>query len=197
MFQILENDLVNFNNYIPIDYYLGEKRKDIFSPKLSELLIRIGSQIDIFFRNWDLVQIKNSGILSENLNFRHYKEIDLKLDERGMILLSTDEKINPFSDWKRITPGWWTAYNHIKHNGFESKNEGNLFNVIESLSALFLINCINKETKEKLIEYGYYNVILNEIGEIKRQDGLYIPEVPLRSQLFQYVVPPRKSLFDF
>ncbi len=55
IYQILENDLVAFLNNIPINYYLKNERKKIFSPKLSELLIRIGSQVDIFFKNWGVV----------------------------------------------------------------------------------------------------------------------------------------------
>jgi len=54
-YQILEDDLIDFLKNISIDYYQGDERKKIFSPKLGELLIRIGSQIDIFFRNWDIV----------------------------------------------------------------------------------------------------------------------------------------------
>jgi len=48
-YQILEDDLIDFLKNISIDYYQGDERKKIFSPKLGELLIRIGSQIDIFF----------------------------------------------------------------------------------------------------------------------------------------------------
>ncbi len=93
IYKILERDVVDFLNYIPIDYYLGSKRKDIFSPKLAELLLRIGSQIDTFFRNWDIVQ--------EVYNDNHKKPLksvsvlhfpDFKIIETcGKVLLSDKE----------------------------------------------------------------------------------------------------------
>jgi hypothetical protein len=160
MFQILENEIINYFNYIPIEYYLGDKRKDVFSPRLSELLIRICSQIDIFFRNWNAVQSKNPKMHIDKLQFGNYKAIDMILDDKDnkIKIIYTDEILIPFNNWKINDPAWWTAYNHVKHNGFDHKTEGNLFNVIESLSALFLLNCIHEKTQLQLVKYGYIKI---------------------------------------
>ncbi len=216
MFQILEDDVVDFLTYIPLEYYLGDKRKEIFSPRLAELLIRIGSQVDIFFKNWDIVhevyknKYPNKKFNQDKLDIGNYKDIERDgkkiLSNKEIRILSTDELLTPFKCWTdNGYPLWWKAYNNVKHQGFKNKIDGNLFNVIESLSALFLINCINKETTLKLIEYGYYDFNPDEINKLKRQireykelGSSYIPSSPRGSQLFEYKEPPSsRSLYDF
>lgn len=164
LYRILEDDVVDFLTYIPLEYYLGDKRKEIFSPRLAELLIRIGSQIDVFFRNLDFVQKENPNIAIDDLNFGHYKKIEknnrIILSNRKINVLAIKETIAPFKDWTEDgKPEWWKAYNHVKHNGFTNKEEGNLNNVVESLAALFLLNCLHRDTQIKLTEYGYGKVI--------------------------------------
>ncbi len=160
LFQILENDVVDFLTYIPLEYYLGDKRSEIYSPRLAELLIRIGSQIDIYFRNWSVVQQNNPTKKTEELTFQNYKSINnvYRLEEKEIKILATDEIIKPFENWTKRDPNWWASYNNVKHNGFFHKKEGNLINVIESLAALFLLNCLHEETENKLIKYGYKQI---------------------------------------
>ncbi len=160
LFKILENDVVDFLTYIPLEYYLGDKRKEIFSPRLAEISTRIGNQVDTFFRNWDIVHSKNIGVDVDDLTFVNFKSIEktYKLSDEKVKILSTGEIITPFkywNKWEKEDKNWWNAYNHVKHNGFYYKEEGNLNNVIESLSALFLLNCLHEESKTKLGEYGY------------------------------------------
>lgn len=166
IYQILENDLVTFLNNISIEYYVGEKRKEIYSPKLAELLIRIGSQVDIFFRNWDIVHEtfkKNNPLKQLNLktlNIENYRDIErdgiIILSHKKIEILLTNEIIKPFEFWtdKRY-PLWWNAYNNVKHQGYMYRKEGNLCNVIESLSALFLLNCVNEDAKSNVNKYGF------------------------------------------
>ncbi len=288
IYQILENDLVTFLNYIPIEYYKGEKRKEIYSPKLSELLLRIGSQVDIFFRQWNLVHevykknyhknkndylfswdnipgiddekfieyfINNFGIdwaktakiekiddnetirvsneknyLSlkinddkirvnlkinddrtdelivktenderniykfdlDNLEMTHYKNIEtygkIILSDIKIRILLTKEIIKPFQLWTdKGYPLWWTSYNNVKHQGFTYKEEGNLKNVIESLSALFLLNCIHKDIKNKLIEYGYRDISPHEARHLLSNGVWTRPSSPyIISHLFEF-----------
>lgn len=198
IYQILENDLINFLNYIPLDYYFGNKRKEIFSPKLSELLIRIGSQVDIFFRNWDIVhdvykQVNNVQIVNlKKLDIEKYRDIErvgkIILSDKEIKILSTNEIVTPFEYWtdKRY-PLWWNAYNKVKHDGFANKEKGNLINVVESLAALFLLNCINKDTKDKLIKYGFRDVSSHEAIQLSAQKVWIIPMSPyIISQLFVF-----------
>lgn len=155
--------MLSILNYIPIDYYLGSKRKDLFSPKRAELLIRIGSQIDTFFRNWNIVHevyIENENKPLNDvykLRFRHFRYIEVNkkiiLSDKEIKIMATDEIITPFLYWMNDRyPLWWDAYNKVKHNGFIYNKNGSLLNVIESLSAMFLLNCIHDETEKILLK---------------------------------------------
>jgi len=189
LYQIIEDDFMEFLKNISIDYYQGDERKKIFSPKLGELLIRIGSQIDIFFRNWDIVQSHNPGVLIEDLSFGSYKAIekDRHLNDKNIKIIATDEILFPFDNWTREDPDWQTAYNNVKHNGYTYKENGNFFNVIESLAALFLLNCVHDDLKIKLIEYGYRKVDLDTYDLMIRQKSISESPYPyITSQLFEF-----------
>lgn len=190
IFKILEDDLVNFLNYISIEYYSSEEWKKIYSPKLAELFIRIGSQLDTFLNTWCV----DLGFFPrlEELKYGNYQKLIKKydLDNKEIILMQTDDILKPFYDGLKSQPNWLTFYNNVKHNGYYHKEEGNLFNVIESLSALFLINCINENTKNKLIEYGFYELSHKEHRDLKRDKIWFIPRSPARSQLFEYKNKP-------
>ena len=200
LYQIIEDDFMEFLKNISIDYYQGNERKKIFSPKLGELLIRIGSQIDIFFRNWDIVQSHNPGVSIEDLKFGNYKAIekDINLNDKKIKIIATDETLIPFNDWIKNDPSWLTSYNHVKHNGFVYKEEGNLNNVIESLSALFLLNCLHGDLKIKLIEYGYRKVDLDTYNLIVREKSYLEAAYPyITSQLFEFEKEIDFSLLTF
>ncbi len=190
IYRILEDDLVDFLKNITIDYYLGKDREQIFSPKLSELLVRIGSQVDIFFRNWDIVQKNNSGKTKDELNITNYKKIEteIHISHEKVKILETDEVIQPFEDWQKKTQKWWIAYNHVKHDGFDNKKDGNLLNVIESLAALFILNCIHEGSKNKLYKYGYKKINLQTFNFVGDEDFYFnYDSSPLStSQLFEF-----------
>lgn len=188
MFNTLENDLIEFLKYIPLEYYKeSNERELIYSPKLANILMNIGSQIDSFFRYWQKVHDKcKIGI--KDLSFENYKMIeqsDFSLNKE-IYILSIDKRIKPFEivetdnkavswkKWNGNTNCWWSAYNHVKHNGYYAKKEGNLDYVINSLGALFILNCIHEDLKPLLEKYGY------------RDDRSHDPFRGWRSQLFYF-----------
>lgn len=192
IYRILENDLVNFLDNISIEYYLGEERKKIYSPKLAELLIRIGSQVDIYFRNWDIVHetFKENNpekqFNLEKLYIEYYRDIErdgkIILSDKKIKILFTGEILKPFEFWtdKRY-PLWWKAYNNVKHQGFAYRKEGNLYNVIESLGALFLLNCVNEYAESNAIKYGFIDKGKGEFSELYITSHLFDYSL-LRSQ---------------
>jgi hypothetical protein len=175
IFEVLERDLLDFLDYIPLEYYPKIRRKEITSPKLEHMLIVIGSRIDSFFRYWDVVikknlvkVIKDKGV--DNLNFGHYKasEEELKLAGAKVVLRHTGEIIKPFHNWTidipknfneydeaRHGPLWMKAYNNVKHFAYFDRSLGNLDNTIMSLAALFVLNCKHEVVWEHMISHGY------------------------------------------
>ncbi|HZY24261.1 MAG TPA: hypothetical protein VFE71_00425 [Bacteroidales bacterium] len=199
MFEILEDNLVNFLKYIPAEYCNFDQRKKIYSPVLNDLLIRIGCQIDLFFRNWEIIQKLNSNIEFEDLKISNYIKIDTDkemtkkqkyaLGDKQIILSPTEEVKIPFKKWSKWKPesnNWWNAYNNVKHHGYEYIEEGNLYNVIESLAALFLLNCLHDEVKFKLIKYGYIEKDSELRNQMNNRYMLNLNGYRVTSKLFEY-----------
>jgi len=184
MFEIIENDLVTFFRYIPPEYYDNEDREKIISPVLVDLLIRIGSQIDIFFRNWDLVHELNPEKEIGKLNIGNYKALEKKLylEDQKVFFLPTSEIKTPFKNWTKWDKekNWWNAYNLVKHNGYKFREQGNLQNVIEALAALFLLNCLHEKVKFKVLKQNHEEITPNNYGQRPKQ----------KTKLFQYIGTP-------
>ena len=171
MFKNIENMVIEFLEYMPLEYYeKPEDRKKIISPKLGHLLNNVGSEIDAFFRYWNKVHDKNLSVNINDLNFNNYKKIeeDLHLSDKEVILLHINKPIKPFNFYRWLLKegekedeekikeiSWWAAYNHIKHQGYYKKDEGNLENVINALGALFVVNCENEEVWKHIIAHDY------------------------------------------
>lgn len=166
IYEDLESSVIEFLRYIPLEYYPKDQDRElIYSPKLANILISIGSQIDTFFRNWSLVQANCHAYSDKEikeLSFMNYKSVenDVHLSNKKLISGSTEIIIKPFDQWSnwkqstdpsRDTRCWWNAYNHTKHNSFFHRREGNMNNVIKSLGALFILNCEHPEVWDHLI----------------------------------------------
>ena len=69
-----------------------------------------------------------------------------------------------------------------------NKEDGNLLNVIESLAALFILNCIHEDSKNKLFKYGYKKINLKMFNYVTDEDFYFdYDSYPLTtSQLFEF-----------
>jgi len=180
-YHALEGDLLRFLDFVNLEFYPSiEERKSIKSLYLGDLLLRIGSNIDIFFRkiisnNSDEPKFNEIFGKIERLNWDKFKKLEpyLKLSNVSVTIISTSENLYPFREggkqtgesWSEKSSAliWWTCYNKIKHEGlFEGAT---LDNVIQALAALFFLITIEKEKyTEKLNRYGYtpgYGYLLN------------------------------------
>jgi len=51
-----------------------------------------------------------------------------------------DRLLNPFWEWEdKTAPGWWNAYNKIKHSEYKHADLGNLQNVTNAIAAVDII----------------------------------------------------------
>ena len=176
----LEEDFLKVLKYMPLEIYDDSgKRCGAKSTYLADLLLRIGSNIDVMFRKLilsdhphiydDKLREINNKLSEEerpqkkkvNLSFEDYRKLDEeilpksnggKLSDCKVMIIQTREDITPFENWSTDTPTWWSSYNHIKHEAMF--DEANLDNVINALAALFLLICIKKHSI-KMLNYGY------------------------------------------
>lgn len=155
MLEVMEDMVLDFLKYVPLEYYReSEDRKAIYSPKLTNIFLSIGSETDIFFRywtevheNWKKDPINSKKKFNESvvrgLDKKNYDPVvkNMKLYDIEVNISCINKFIKPFENFDK----WWSAYNHIKHNGYYYRDEGSLKNVVESLGALFILNCFHED----------------------------------------------------
>ena len=203
----VEDDFINYLDYVP---WTHDHRK-VWSPKLANLLLNAGSLIDSILRSYlnnptvDLVEDidKIRGKREQDININDFQKVYEKVysfSNREVYLLSTEEKLTPWSNWQNQNshPDWWTASNKVKHNRFENKTEANLENTLYALSGLFLVCVLLKEFRRYLVDIG----IIKQSGWHAKVDETHLKDImkenepvpePLfpiiaKSKLFGYVV---------
>lgn len=221
---------MNWHTYNYLDTRLNElsryisfapENKVTWSEALADLLILTGSAVDSFFRDmggcpnietnthYKKVQQRVS---KDNRNWNIY---DFKDAYEPLYQLSKNEVeipfglsyygvIQPFREFDiadKEIPTWWNAYNHLKHNYYDSLEEANLDNVLNSLGSLLILNALHKCSQEHLIRRGLLkpkgagagvNVELR-VKEIRRSKIGY----PTHSLAFAFGCNITTSVFSF
>ena len=138
---MLEKDFMNTFQYVEPSV----DNNSAYSKEYNKLLLSIGSEIDVVFKELcKKIENKNSNDV-EKYNIINYMNVISNYNNfsnENCINLVTREIISPFCDWiNRKTPLWWKNYNHLKHDRLSNDNIklGNYSNVKESLSALYII----------------------------------------------------------
>jgi hypothetical protein len=168
-YHALEEDFLKFMEFITLDFYSLKELTKIKSTYLADLLLRIGSNVDVIYKKYLIENSEFTDIVgkkSENeLNWDDCKKLEsyIYLSETKTIIFPTLESICPFRNiegisWIHIvqrdqTDFWWKSYNNIKHYGnFE---EANMENVLRSLAALFLLISLTGGPTSNFVRYNY------------------------------------------
>lgn len=207
-YKFLEEDFVKYLRYVP----LTNEHKDVWSLYLGDLLIRIGSISDSFFRRAiyssvldNATEIRRYRALDDlKINMRVYRELYepfYQLSSKKIYELRTFGQLNPFSSWSsNDSPYWWKNYNHVKHDRFKNKKEATLKSVLEALSGLFILNVLHLETMQVLIDYdiinsglakGYLKSVLSKKEPLEEIETVYA-----KTKLFGYVFESTKHKPD-
>ena len=151
-YSMIEEDFLNIVKIIPLE----KESLNIFSPKLSDIILRVGSNIDIFFNEWIKVPEFNDSTLVKKVRKKRNKTIKdyyniffsrLELNNAFVSVRHIEANIYPFKNWTiNSSPSWWGAYNKIKHNGFAERKYGTLENALMALGALLILHCKNIES---------------------------------------------------
>lgn len=156
----LEKELIELTNQIHID----DKQLNVYSVKISELLIRTVVEIEALSKELYLTEggEKNDDnelyFDTDCLNFLNQKWI---LDKKELLISSPlffidkieNKVITPlFKSGKRgsSSSDWQKAYQAVKHNRIKSLEKGNLNNFIKALGALFILNIYYKDVTFQL-----------------------------------------------
>lgn len=172
---LLENEFINYVKFVP----LVTEHNKVWSIKLANLLLLVGSSIDSFFKN--ALYFCLSKLLSEyfqnnhrrlhsrvyDLNkyysmlgkdktnmgvFRDVFEEFYTLSNKPVYVLSSKEKLIPFNSWEEDrTPDWWKVYRQLKHDRIKHRMSCTLEITLNALAALFLLNIYHLECRKHLV----------------------------------------------
>ena len=178
-YYVLEEDFLKFLRFLPLEFYPEyEHRLKIRSTYLADLLLRIGSNIDIFFRKYIITYheiAEKAGIQKEadKLSISDYKKLEpyLKLGNADVIInpiSHLSDRLYPFrlrgelsgKAWDEVTGSndpnfWWRSYQEVKHNGIFDR--ANLDNVLQSLASLIILISYHPHI-QKLEQYSYLKI---------------------------------------
>lgn len=202
-YESLEDAFIDFLSYVPMTH----KHKEVWSPKLANLIVNIGSTIDSTFKSYlesptldtakDIDKIRSDQRKQTIYAFQKVYDAGYSFSNREVYLLAPAEKLMPWSNWQKqdTPPIWWTAYNKVKHDRFKNITKANLENTLNALSGLFLVCVILKEIRPYLVDIGIIKTqrIGAHTGDLKQllEENEPIPDafnpIIARSKLFGYI----------
>ncbi|UZE92482.1 MAG: hypothetical protein IB616_01330 [Methanosarcinales archaeon] len=159
----IEEDFRKFIYYVPLE----REHFDVWSLYLGDLMLRVGSTVDSFFRNALYSPIMDSADNikeiqeirkkhPDNINISDYRTIFepfYQLSSESVHVLRTKDNVQPFSKFASgKSPNWWGAYNNIKHDRFSNMKEATLGATLTALAGLFLLNVLHLETRPLLVD---------------------------------------------
>ncbi len=112
-YHLLEEDLLRFLDFVTIGFYSPTERKNIRSMYLADLLLRLGHNVKILFKDY-LLSIPNYENYvkrkPKNWNMDTYKTLEnrlpekynLYLAEKSVVLIPTLEVLYPFKNEKNV-----------------------------------------------------------------------------------------------
>lgn len=157
---LLEKEFMATLHYLS----LCEENEEAFSQAYVKLLLELGSEIDVAFKQY----CANIDPSFNGKNMQDYQKCVLT-NASDFIVQDVEEKIThrnmrPWNEWTHIPPRapyWWNAYNRIKHNRTENSNIDNM----EKVSYKFAnqkYTLLALAGLYQILVYTYYRLAQNE-----------------------------------
>ncbi len=133
----LENEFINTTEFVMLD----ENNFETFSIEYQKLLLAIGSECEIIFREIcgfaSDDRSKNIADFRDEIKSSNLMDLNNHVHIMGVSSLSS---IEPFGEtWPNQTPTWWREYNNVKHGRTLNYKKANLENVLYTLASLYLL----------------------------------------------------------
>jgi hypothetical protein len=182
-FLSLESQLATCMEYIPF----VESNRQAISPKFVSIVMEACSLIDSVFRELTSDKVKH-------LNLKKYgleHEAALSLDGNLSLFLSTPVQVlRPFRDWTNKQPGWWAAYNRLKHDRLNSYEAATYTNAVQAMAGAHQLMARNKQFVGEFIKAGWVDTnddeLMMTIASVAHLGALMRnpPEFVVESRLF-------------
>ena len=108
--------------------------------------------------------------------------------------------ITPFSSFSERTPSWWSAYNKVKHEYYDSFYKANLKNVLNCLGALLILNALHLCSIRYLALQGIvksYDYDFDQNFTIDRSIDQLLLQSKIGHSYFGFPLSINTKLFDF
>lgn len=135
-FIALESNLVEISRFIEF----SPDNFDTYSIELSHLFLAASSEVDVLCKELcTIVSPSDKATYIED-----YRQILISkipdITTAFVIIPRYSLQITPWKEWSTgKNPQWWIDHNKVKHDRTNNYNRANLENVLNSLSALFII----------------------------------------------------------
>lgn len=164
-FLLLERDLVAIADTVE----LSEKNCSTFGPRILQLILNAGSELDTALKSLDGA-VNEENVNVDKLSMREYKDFIARymLEEfttAEVKFLHSEVVLAPWSSLANDgeTPTWWKTYNNVKHHRDKYYEFATLRVALEVTAALFVVDVHLKEAdyaaSEQPRAYGSTRII--------------------------------------
>lgn len=151
---MLEKRVVELEEYIAFN----EDNKSCYSKQIMNILINVCCEFDVICKliiDMDLNDFGKINVyrqaISQDDNYK------IAISEELDFIEFSELHLIPLKNFETESPDWWKAYNDLKHNREENFSKATLFNLLNALGALYILeiyfyknNYQNKENDENI-----------------------------------------------
>ena len=153
IFQRLEDEVCELTFFVAF----SDDHRTVYSARLAELLLRTCAECENIGKSLCIVRgLAPSGTKIEDFTFPTVgdticSQLAIQTKELSIIWAYqsfTARSITPFSAWLpsgSINPDWFKAYNKVKHDRLANAKNANVWNVVNALGGLFILNLCLRE----------------------------------------------------
>ena len=162
-FNLLEKDLITIAETLE----LSEKNYSAYGPRLVQLVLATGSELDVALKSLALNMCpEHEAATADRPNMNHFKDMIVHCAREQFVtarvkFLRSKIVLVP---WGSLADGsdrglaWWTSYNNVKHRRFDYYEEANLKTALDLMSALFVVVAyLSEVTMEP--HYGFTHIV--------------------------------------
>ncbi len=149
-FLLLEKDLVAISEKLE----LSESNFNAYGPRLVQLILSSGSELDVALKSLALVMCPDhDAATNKRPNMNHFKDMLARyayeqFTTARVKVLHSEIVLTPWSALKDdscCAIDWWTNYNNIKHKRAEYYVSANLRTALDLMCALFVVDAYISE----------------------------------------------------
>jgi hypothetical protein len=180
-----------------------DNHRNVWSDHLATVILEACSLLDSLWlaQSWQSPCVRESKRRNAIKMFDYFKYYGEYMEPKWLVFWAEEpEKIYPFKDWSKTGEyktkndenflDWWTAYNNLKHDRLQNRQEATLLNSVRAVSALFLAILRCEDCRLGIAQAGWLSGYYNKPEAYLGEDSPSCKEayVLAETNLFSYAV---------